>query len=127
LAGLYRSNAEETVNTPNAAKPAPERETLAQRMRLQGIENGWSTDRPWDELPEARRESWRLMADIAIAELARVRALLAEAKEALTDVVCLNSCGLYAPIPEHWSEQTKQVITAARATLARIAEDSHER
>ena len=42
-----------------------------------------------------------------------------ELVDALKDLVCLNSCGLYGNIPEGWPEQTKQAIRAARAAIAR--------
>jgi hypothetical protein len=47
--------------------------------------------------------------------IAAAPALLA----ALTDMVCLHSCGLYGPIPEGWSPQTRQVIIEARAAIAK--------
>jgi hypothetical protein len=43
---------------------------------------------------------------------------------ALQNLLCLYPCGLYAPIPEHYPTQTRQVIEEARAALAQAVKES---
>jgi hypothetical protein len=43
----------------------PHRDTFAQRL-VKACPVAWLAREPWAEMPEANRESWRLLADVAL-------------------------------------------------------------